>query len=161
MPRKQITSENRREGSLPFPWWSAAGPLAWSASGSAVDYQQRDARYAARKAAKKNLDHQTVVAVTLTLEVRPVTGRASSDHAILGFEVLQFVLQTGDLRFQGLDVRLVPLGDRAGCGLYWISARSILIRTFPSLPVCLGNRKRRTSDRAASWVVPSRSAKSA
>jgi hypothetical protein len=39
-------ANNQREparGFTTFPWWSAAGPLAWSASGSAADYQQRDA----------------------------------------------------------------------------------------------------------------------
>jgi hypothetical protein len=33
-----------------------------------------------------------------------VTGRSGSDRTILGFEVLQFVLQSNDLRFQIFDV---------------------------------------------------------
>jgi hypothetical protein len=50
-----------------------------------------------------------------------------------------------------------PPGERADSGVYWISARSTMMRTFPSLPGLRGSRRRRASDLAASGLAPSRS----
>ena len=44
-------------------------------------------------------------------------------------------------------------GERAANRVCWISARSTMTRTFPSLPGLRGSRKRRVSDLAASGLV--------
>src|SRR5262249_22471313 len=54
-----------------------------------------------------------------------------------------------------------PRGERLSTGLYWISAKSTLTRTVPLLAVCRGNLRRRTSERAASRLMPNRPARSA
>ena len=100
----------------------------------------------------KGLGHERVATLAFTLKVCPVTGGTDFQALLFHFKLGELTFELLNARVQAIDLVRGPPGGRAGSGLCRISARSTVMRTFPSLPGLRGSLRRRASDLAASGL---------